>query len=339
TTIVPGSLLAVIAGVLMARALPLIDPALTLDEDHYVTLPAFRSVGDLMSHMTFPSFEALKNLKVWGVAVTVMAISSIEAMLSIDAADKLDPYKRTTPANTELRAQGIGNIVAGLLGGLPVTAVIIRSTVNVSAGARTKLATLVHGLLLLIATLLGPTLLNHIPLSALAALLILSGYKLFRPTVIRDIYKKGWDQFVPFAVTIVAILFSDLMRGIAAGIVVGVIFILRSNFKRAIAVTRDGNKFLVSMTGSVSFLNKTLLKRVIDSVPKGSYVLIDGTRADFIDKDITETLRNFVDSAEHRCIEVELKRSPVAANPLFKSDATVSDYLPAAVEAFSGKSS
>lgn len=339
TQLIPGSLFAVIVAGVLANVLPKSFPQLALDEAHFVTLPTFRSVSDLMGQIPRPDFSALGKIELYGIALSLMVISSLEALLSIDAADKLDPYKRTTPANRELKAQGLGNMLSGFLGGLPVTAVIIRSTVNVSAGARTKLATVGHGTLLLIATLIGSTFLNHIPLSALAALLILSGYKLARPSIIKDMYRRGTDQFVPFIVTIGAILFTDLIKGVACGILVGIAFIIRANFKRAISVTADGNQFLISMNGSVTFMNKSVLKRAIDQLPKGSYVLIDGTRADFIDKDIVEVLRDFVDSSARRRIEVELKRSPVAASPLFKTEASTQDYKAGAAEAFAGVNS
>ncbi|MES1224725.1 MAG: SulP family inorganic anion transporter, partial [Bacteroidota bacterium] len=237
-------------------------------------------------------------------------VASLETLLSIEAVDKLDPYNRRTPANRELRAQGVGNMVSGLLGGLPVTSVIVRSSANVNAGAKSKLSTILHGTLILLSVLFFPALLNKIPLSALAAILIITGYKLVKPSIFKDFYKKGWDQLIPFLVTIIAILLTDLLIGIVIGIGVGLFFLLRSNFKSAVMVVNDNHRYLVRFRKDVSFLNKPIVKEKLESVPESSFVLIDVTRADFIDKDIIDTINEFLHHAHLKNIRVEIKKSP-----------------------------
>ncbi len=322
---VPAPLVAVVVSTVVASLFDSV-PSLATAREHFVALPAPESLGALLAGLHHPNFAALARFDTWVTAFALSIVASLEALLCVDAADKLDPLKRITPTNRELKAQGAGQIIAGLLGGLPLTAVIVHSSANIAAGGRTKLSTIMHGGLLLLGFLAAPRILNLIPLSALAAVLIVTGYKLCKPAIMREMWKRGWDQFIPFGVTIVAILFTDLLRGIIAGIIVGVAFILRTNFSRAITVMSDDDKYLVSMAGNVSFLNKAYLRRSFNSIPKGSYVLIDGTRAGFIDKDIVETLRDFLESAKHAGINVELKRSPTSNNPVFKTESASVDY-------------
>jgi len=212
-----------------------------------------------------------------------------------------------------LRAQGVGNVISGLLGGLPVTSVIVRSSANVYAGARTKASTVIHGILLLLSVLFIPDLLNQIPLSALAAVLIVTGYKLAKPSLFREFHEKGWDQLVPFIVTIIAILLTDLLIGILVGMAVGLFFLLRSNFRSAVMVVHDENKYLVRFRKDVSFLNKPIVKNKLESVPSNAYVLIDLTRADFIDKDIIDAINEFLHHAHLKDIRVEIKKSQFKA--------------------------
>jgi MFS superfamily sulfate permease-like transporter len=238
----------------------------------------------------------------------------------------LDPYKRVTPTNRELKAQGAGNIVSGMLGGLPLTSVIVRSSANVSSGARSKLSAIFHGILLFICVAFFPQFLNTIPICALAAILIFTGYKLAKISLIKEFYMKGWDQFVPFMVTVIAILLSDLLTGIIIGIIVGLFFMVRSNFRSSVLLVHDKNNYLVRLRKDVSFLNKPIIKRKLERVPENSYVLIDATRADFIDKDIIDAVNEFLFHAHLKNIRVEIKKSlhkpmhmlfnvPVAINP------------------------
>jgi MFS superfamily sulfate permease-like transporter len=240
-------------------------------------------------------------------------VASLETLLGIEAVDKLDSLKRVTPPNRELKAQGIGNIVSGLIGGIPLTSVVVRSSANVNAGAKTKLSTILHGLLMLLCVLFIPFILNKIPLAALAAILIFTGYKLAKVSLFKDFYQKGWDQFVPFVVTIAAILMTDLLKGIIIGIGVGLFYMIRSNFRSSVLVVNDDNKFLFRLRKDVSFLNKPIIKRKLEEVPQNAFVLIDATRADFIDKDVIEEVNNFMAHAHLKNIRVEIKASQYKA--------------------------
>jgi MFS superfamily sulfate permease-like transporter len=268
--------------------------------------------------LTFPDFAALARPDVWLVAVTIAIVASLETLLSIDAMDQLDPYHRITPKNRELLAQGTGNGVSSLLGGLPITAVIVRSTANLSAGATSRVSTIFHGALLLVSVAFAANLLNEIPLASLAAILIMVGFKLTRPSLYVDLFKKGYAQFIPFIITVLAILFTDLLTGIIVGMAVGLLFIVRSNFHRAVRVTKNENQYLIRLNQNVTFLNKAYLRQVFRHIPEGAYVIIDGSRTKFIDNDILETLENFEKLAELRGITVERKRTMDSANPHFR---------------------
>jgi MFS superfamily sulfate permease-like transporter len=283
--------------------------AWALKSDHFVTIPVAASLPEFLSFLKFPDFSFFNNSDVWISAITIALVASLESLLSIEAADELDPYKRVTPANRELKAQGVGNMVSGLLGGLPLTSVIVRTSANINAGAKTKMSAIMHGILLLASVALIPGILNYIPLSALAAILIYTGYKLARPSVFKVFYKNGTDQFLPFVITIAAILFTNLLAGILIGIVAGLFFVLRSNFKTSVFVVNDHNKYLFRLRKDVSFLNKPVLKGKLEEVPNNSYVLIDAVRADFIDKDIIEVINDFLCHAHLKNIKVEIKKS------------------------------
>jgi MFS superfamily sulfate permease-like transporter len=280
-----------------------------LSTENMVNLPKANSPQEFVSFFTSPDWSAILNKEVWITAITLALVASLETLLSIEAIDDLDPYQRVTNKERELKAQGVGNMVSGLLGGLPVTSVIVRSSANVNAGAQSKLSTIMHGLLLLLCVALLPNILNLIPNAALAAVLIYTGYKLAKPSLFKAFYKKGWDQFIPFVVTIVAILFTDLLIGVLIGIGVGLIFVLRSNFKTAVFVVHDSNKYLFRLRKDVSFLNKPIIKNKLEEVPERSFVLIDASRADFIDKDVVEVIEDFMIHAPLKDIKVEIKTS------------------------------
>ena len=284
-------------------------PGWALPAHAMVSIPVATSVEGFVSFFTFPDFTQLSNPIVWKVAATLAIVASLETLLNIEAADELDPYHRVTPTNRELRAQGIGNLVSGLLGGLPVTSVIVRTSANVNAGAKSKMSTVFHGMLLLLCVAFIPKLLNMIPLPALAAVLIYTGFKLAKPAVFRQFYQKGFDQFVPFVVTIVAILFTDLLVGIMIGCLVGLFFVMRSNFRTSVFVVNDENRYLFRLRKDVSYLNKPIIKRKLEHVPDNAYVLIDATRADFIDRDVVEVIEDFLKHAPLKNITVELKKS------------------------------
>lgn len=317
--IIPAPLVVVMVGIMLNEIFRSYSTDLLILPEHLVSLPVADSVGAFFGQFTFPVLSALTNPDVWIVAITIAVVASLESLLSIDAIDKLDPYKRLTPLNHELKAQGLGNIVSGLIGGLPVTSVIVRSSANVGSGARTKTSAIAHGSLLLITAMLIPNLLNKIPLASLAAILLMVGWKLTKPALVIDMFRKGWAQFIPFAVTILAILFTNLLQGIFIGLGIGLIFVLKSNFHQALFCVKEGNRYLVRLTKDVSFLNKELLRNTLREIPDNSHVIIDGSRSTFIDNDIIETIQDFQQSAITRNIHVELNQSVSASNPIFKS--------------------
>lgn len=316
----PPPLMAVLAGTLANLGLGLWLPEWQLQASHRVGLPALASAADFAASLSFPDFSRVLDAGVLRLALTIGVVASVESLLSVEASDKLDPRKRVTPMNRELKAQGVGNLIAGLVGALPVTAVIVRSSANVTAGGKTKLSTIVHGALLLVSALLLAPVLNLVPLAALAAVLIVMGWRLTRPRVLMAQRRHGPSQFVPFMVTLVAILLTDLLVGICIGVLVGVFFVVRSNFQSALVVTRDGGMVLVRFAKDVSFLNKPALIEAFTSIPDDMQVIIDGTRAQFIDHDIRECIDDFLAAAPTRGIEVELRRSPGSANPMFKME-------------------
>ena len=248
------------------------------------------------------------------VAITLAIIASLETLLSIGAADKIDPYKRNTSTNRELKAQGIGNIISGLIGGLPLTAVIVRTSANVNAGGKTKLAAIIHGLLLLLSVIGLASVLNKIPLSCLAAVLLLVGYKLTKVSLFKSMFKLGWEQYVPFIITIIAIQFSDLLKGIGIGMAVSLFIILRNNYKLAYTSRKEdnqeGEKIIIQLAEDVSFLNKGSIALSLRELPENSTVIIDGTNSRKIDIDVLELIHDFKITAELENIKVELKNIP-----------------------------
>lgn len=307
--LVPAPLLVVFIGVGLNYFFQSGNGGEPLRGEHLVTVPVANSASEFFSFFSQPDWARISDYNVWVTAVTIALVASLESLLCIEAVDDLDPYQRVTPTNRELKAQGLGNVISGLIGGLPVTSVIVRSSANVNAGAKTKLSTIMHGLLLLLCVAFIPAILNLIPKTALAAILIFTGYKLAKPSLFMAFYKKGWDQFLPFVITIAAILATDLLKGVIIGIGVGLFFAFRSNFRSAVFVVNDDNKFLFRLRKDVSFLNKAIIKRKLEEVPPGSTVLIDTSRADFIDRDVIETIEDFMIAAPLKNIKVELKKS------------------------------
>lgn len=308
--LVPAPLLIVLIGIGINLIYQNSNPAQALSGQHLVVLPIASSANEFFSFFTFPDFSAFTNSQVWITGLTLAIVASLETLLSIEAVDDLDPYQRVTNKDRELRAQGVGNMLSGLIGGLPVTSVIVRSSANVNAGAKSKMSTIMHGTLLLLCVAMIPGLLNLIPKAALAAILIFTGYKLAKPSLFKAFYKKGWDQFLPFVITIIAILATDLLKGVIVGILVGLAFVLRSNFKSAVFVVHDDNKFLFRLRKDVSFLNKPIIKNKLELVPENASVIIDASRADFIDRDIVEVIEDFMIHAPLKNIYVEIKASP-----------------------------
>ncbi len=308
-TYIPGPLIVVVTAILINALFQSTFLDFTLRGDHLVLIPVFDTVGGFFNGLPKPDVSGLYNSQVWITAVTLAIVASLETLLSIEAVDKLDPEKAITPGNRELKAQGAGNIVSGLLGGLPVTSVIVRSSANVMAGARSKASTIIHGCLLLVSILFFPELLNLIPLAALAAILLFTGYKLAKISLFREMYSKGWDQFVPFIVTVTAIIVSDLLKGIIIGLLTGLFFVLKSNFQTAVFVVKDEHRYLIRFRREVSFLNKALVKSTLEKIPDDTAVLIDATHSEFIDKDIIEVVNDFIINAESRGIRIYIKHS------------------------------
>lgn len=306
-SLIPGPLLAVAWGVSYTLFSQRLDPGFWLHQSHMVNLPVLAGPVDFFQHLAFPDFKALSNREVYPLAATIALVASLETLLSLEAVDKIDPLKRVAPTNRELKAQGLGNVLCGLLGGLPMTAVIVRSSANVNAGGQTKMACFVHGALLLLSAMFLGRYLNLIPLACLASVLLLTGYKLAKPAMVAEMYGKGFNQFFPFAFTIVAILLTDLLEGMAIGMAVGVFFVIRANFKSAISLTQDGRHYLLRLQKDVSFLNKAPLRELLSGIERDSYVIIDGSKAQFVDHDILETISDFVDAAKDDNIVVELK--------------------------------
>lgn len=306
--LVPAPLLVVLIGVVINIVYANTGGSALVGE-HLVNIEVASSASQFFGFFSQPDWGQLGNYQVWLTGATIAMVASLESLLSIEAIDDLDPYQRVTPTNRELKAQGLGNLLSGLVGGLPVTSVIVRSSANVNAGAKTKMSAIYHGLLLLLCVAFIPVVLNLIPKAALAAILIFTGYKLAKPALFMAFYKKGLDQFLPFVITIVAILATDLLKGVIIGIGVGLFFVIRSNFRSSVFVVSDNKKYLFRLRKDVSFLNKPIIKNKLEKVPAGSYVLIDASRADFIDKDIIETIEDFLIHAPLKDISVELKVS------------------------------
>jgi MFS superfamily sulfate permease-like transporter len=302
---VPGALMVVLFGVGFNLIMQQFYPAWALGSTHLVSLPVLTGYDDLMALIVTPDWSILSNSAVYTIAATIAIIASIETLLSLEAADKIDPLKRVAPTNQELKAQGVGNILSGLIGGLPVTAVIVRSSTNVYNGGKTKVSAFMHGVWLLLAVLFFSVLLNYIPLASLAAILLFIGYKLATPSLFKQIYAEGWDQFIPFIVTVVAILLTDLLAGIAMGMVVGLLFVIRSNYKESISMQKMNNIYTLTLHKDVNFLNKALLRSYLAKVEDDSHLIIDGSRSQFVDHDILETIDDFIITSKDKGISVE----------------------------------
>lgn len=304
---VPGALWAVISGILINISYGYWNPSWKLEGEHLVNIPVLNELGEIPTLLTLPDFGLISDPGFWVVSATIAIVGSIETLLSIEAADKMDTQKRITPASKELVAQGIGNTVSGLIGGLPITAVIVRSSANITSGSKTKLSAILHGVLLMILVLSIPSILNLIPLSCLAAVLFLVGFKLAKPAIFIDMYEKGKDQFIPFVITVLAILFTDLLIGIGIGMVFGLFFVIKTNYQRSVKVTEREGNYLVKLQKDVSFLNKAPLIRELSSIPSGSSVIINAQKAQFIDSDIQEVLNNFILSSVDKKITVTIE--------------------------------
>lgn len=295
--LVPAALVAVLVGILLNEFFIYSNNGFAVSADHLVKLPVPQNLDELAAIFVFPDFSAITNSKVWIVGVTIAIVASIETLLCIEAADRMDAQKRYTDTNVELKAQGLGNIISSLLGGLPMTSVVVRTSANNNAGAKSKMSAIIHGILLLISVLAIPTLLNKIPLATLAAILLLVGYKLANPKIIKHFFEKGKYQFVPFIATFVAVVFTDLLKGVLLGMIISIIFVLKGNLKRAYHFRKeeyhDGDIIHIDLAQEVSFLNKASIKQTLKDIPENSKVIINAEDTVYIAHDVLDLIEEF----------------------------------------------
>lgn len=307
--IVQGPLVVVTLGILLNMVFQNI-PALSLSTEQVVAIPVADSISGFFGQFTFPAFESITNPAVWITAITIAVVASLETLLCLEATDKLDPFKRISPANRELKAQGVGNIISGLVGGLPITQVIVRSSTNIQSGGRTKMAAILHGVILLGCAMVIPRVLNLIPLASLAAILFLVGYKLAKPALFKEMYALGKKHFAPFMVTILGIVFTDLLTGIAIGLVVAIMNVLYNNYKKPFLFEsdkhlKDGTIWL-ELAEDVTFINKASIQRTLMQIKDGSKVIIDASKSIYIDHDVREIISEFETNAKYRDIDLQI---------------------------------
>lgn len=309
-SIVPGPLVAVIAGIIM-DILFSGNATLGLRSDQLVQIPVSADMSEFFGNFRFPNWSALSNPEIYITAVVIAVIASLETLLSVEATDKLDPYKRVTPANRELKAQGVANILSGLIGGIPVTQVIVRSSANVQSGGRTKASAIMHGFLILISIIAITVLLNKIPLATLAAILMLVGYKLAKPSLFKQMWSKGSRQFAPFVVTVVGIVFTDLLMGLGMGLALAAFFVLRNNYKFSYQTLKSRQKegrhhYTIKLAHELTFLNKATIIKTLSDIPDNSVVELDASTTIYVDADVEEVIENFKTNAKERGIELTL---------------------------------
>jgi len=292
-----------------------------ISSDHLVSVPIPDTLDSFMGQFSFPNFQVIVRPEIWITAFTIALVASLETLLCVEATDKLDPQKRVTPTNKELLAQGTGNIISGLIGGLPITQVIVRSSANIQSGGKSKMSAIIHGFLLLISVILIPRLLNMIPLSVLASILFIVGYKLAKPSLFKKMYKIGWKQFIPFTVTVLGIIFTDLLIGIGLGLGVGIAVILIKSYQNShflhIEDKSNGNhKIKMTLAEEVTFFNKGAILKELDAIPSHSYFELDVTKTRYLDNDIIEILEEFTEKAINRNIDIKLiSERGVVENP------------------------
>ncbi|HEV7334021.1 MAG TPA: solute carrier family 23 protein [Flavisolibacter sp.] len=297
--IVPGALVAVVVSILLNMLYKAFAPTFVVQGEHLVQIPVPSTASEFLGLFQFPDFSRVFSGEVILTGVTLAAVASIETLLCIEAVDKMDPMRRLTNQNRELRAQGVGNIVSGLIGGLPITSVIVRSTANLNAGAKTKMSTILHGVLILVCVIAIPGILNMIPLGALAAILLMTGYKLAKPVVFKQMFANGKYQWIPFLVTVIAVVRLDLLTGVGLGLLASIIAILYGNLKNSYYFHKkqhhDGELIHIRLSEEVSFLNKASIKLTLEHLPENSTVLIDATATHYIDFDVLELIKEFKD--------------------------------------------
>jgi len=308
--LIQGPLVAVIAGIiyeLMTHG----NSVWQIKATQLVSVPVPSDFTSFIGQFSFPNFSQISNPEIWVTAFTIALVASLETLLCVEATDKLDPEKRVTPTNRELIAQGTGNFISGMIGGLPVTQVIVRSSANIQSGGKTKLSAIIHGFFLLISVMLIPTLLNKIPLSVLAAVLFIVGYKLAKPSLFLSMYQLGWKQFTPFIITILGIVFTDLLIGIGLGLIVGITIILIKSFQNShflhIEDKSDGkHRIKMTLAEEVTFINKGAILKELDTLPENTFLELDVRKTQFLDYDIIEIFEDFSEKAKQREIDIQL---------------------------------
>jgi MFS superfamily sulfate permease-like transporter len=324
---IPGALVAVVSGIALNAFFITSFPSLAIPKEQLVMLPKASSLGEFFTQFTLPSFSGFTNPSAWVVGITIAIVASIETLLCLEAGDKMDPMKRFSSSNAELRAQGIGNMLSGLIGGLPMTSVIVRTTANVNAGAKTKLSAIFHGVFLLLSVLTIPSLLNKIPMASLAAILIMIGLKLASLKTFRHLWDAGKQQFIPFIVTVIAVVFTDLLKGVGIGLAFSIYFILKENMKLAYFFNKEhhheSNTTQVDLAQEVSFLNKATIKQTLSNLPNNSKLIINAAHTVYIDHDVLELIRDFVNfGSKDKNINVKL----INFRPAYKMENAVYDY-------------
>ncbi len=309
--LIQGPLVVVVLGIVMNYFYQNGILNFSLAADQVVRIPVPENLAGFFSQFTLPDFSALSNLEVYKVAIVLAIVASLETLLCVEATDKLDPYKRVTPTDRELKAQGLGNVVSGLIGGLPITQVIVRSSANISFGGKTKMSAILHGVFLLISAITIASILNMIPLASLAAILLLVGYKLAKPSLFKQMYKLGWEQFIPFTATVVAILLTDLLKGITIGMLFGIFYTLRHSYRNShhmkdIVTTENGQQIHhLVLAEEVSFFNKANVIKALESIPANSKVIIDFSKSKSIAYDVIELIKDYQSNAKNKNIVVE----------------------------------
>ncbi|MFK7978852.1 MAG: SulP family inorganic anion transporter [Saprospiraceae bacterium] len=326
TKIVQGPLVVVISAIVLGLIIQTTPYALQAEQ--MVSIPVADSISGFFSQFTFPDFSHLSNPAVYITGITIAVVASLETLLCLEATDKLDPYKRVSPANLELKAQGIGNIISGMIGGLPITQVIVRSSTNIQSGGKSKAAAIFHGFLLILSAMLIPNILNLIPLASLAAILFLVGYKLAKPVLFKEMYGAGKEYFIPFMVTILGIVFTDLLMGIGLGMVVAIFYVLYKNYQKPylLDVSDDGSVIRLELSEDVTFLNKANILKTLNQMPNDTKVIIDASRCVEIEHDVNEIIDDFVEGAKFKNIEVEVinrKHRGLQENPVVTFERTL----------------
>ncbi|SEK95074.1 Sulfate permease, MFS superfamily [Maribacter orientalis] len=318
--LIQGPVVAVVVGIIY-YIMTKDHEVLSISKDHMVSVPIPEGISSFLAQFSFPNFSAITNPQVWVTAFTMALVASLETLLCVEATDKLDPEKNVTPTNRELLAQGTGNIISGLIGGLPITQVIVRSSANIQSGGKTKLSAIIHGFLLLISVILIPTLLNMIPLSVLAAILFVVGFKLAKPSLFKKMYQLGWKQFLPFIVTVLGLVFTDMLMGILLGLAVGILVIIIKSYQNShflhIEDKSDGmHRIKMTLAEEVTFFNKGAILKELDSLPRDTYLELNLLNTRYLDYDIIEILEDFSFKAKERNIDIKLiSKRGIVENP------------------------